>query len=51
MDSGGDGTTPGPASAMRVEETWGLTQAEETGYGPRDRMVSFETSRSGRERK
>ena len=34
MDSGRDGTTPGPASAMSVEETWGLTQAEETGYGP-----------------
>ena len=29
MDGGGDGTTPGPASAMSVEEAWGLTQAED----------------------
>ena len=29
MDSGGDGTTPGPASAMSVEEAWGLTRAED----------------------
>ena len=27
MDGGGDGATPGPASAMSVEEAWGLTQA------------------------
>ena len=29
MDGGGDGATPGPASAMSVEEAWGLTQAED----------------------
>ena len=29
MDGGGDGTTPGPASAMSVEEAWGLAQAED----------------------
>ena len=29
MDSGRDGTTPLPASAMSVEEAWGLTQAED----------------------
>ena len=30
MDGGGgDGTTPGPASAMSVEEAWDLTQAED----------------------
>ena len=29
MDSGRDGTTPGPASAMSAEEAWGLTQAED----------------------
>ena len=29
MDGGGDVATPGPASAMRVEEAWGLTQAED----------------------
>ena len=29
MDGGGDGTTPGPASAMSVEEAWGLTLAED----------------------
>ena len=33
-------------NAMSVEEAWGLTQAEETGYGPQDRMISFETTRS-----
>ena len=29
MDGGGDGATPGPASAMSVEEAWDLTQAED----------------------
>ena len=29
MDGGGDGATPGPASAMSVEEAWGLAQAED----------------------
>ena len=29
MDSGEDGATPGPASAMSVEEAWGLLQAED----------------------
>ena len=29
MDSGGDGATPGPSSAMSVEEAWGLAQAED----------------------
>jgi len=29
MDGGGDGATLGPASAMSVEEAWGLTQAED----------------------
>ena len=29
MDGGGDVATPGPASAMSVEEAWGLTQAED----------------------
>ena len=29
MDNGGDGTTPSPASAMSVDEAWGLTQAED----------------------
>ena len=29
MNGGGDGTTPGPASAMSVEEAWGLTLAED----------------------
>ena len=29
MDSGEDGATPGPASAMSVEEAWGLAQAED----------------------
>ena len=30
MDGGGgDGATPGPTSAMSVEEAWGLTQAED----------------------
>ena len=28
MDGGGDGATPGPASAMSVEAAWDLTQAE-----------------------
>ena len=29
MDSGKDGSTPLPTSAMSVEEAWGLTQAED----------------------
>ena len=29
MDGGGDGATPGPASAMSVEEARGLTQVED----------------------
>ena len=29
MDGGGDVATPGPASAMSVEEAWDLTQAED----------------------
>ena len=29
MDGGGDGATPGPASAMSVEAAWDLTQAED----------------------
>ena len=29
MDNGEDGATPGPASAMSVEEAWGLAQAED----------------------
>ena len=29
MDSGRYGTTPGPATAISVEEAWGLTQAED----------------------
>ena len=29
MASGEDGNTPGPASAMSVEEAWGLAQAED----------------------
>ena len=29
MDGGGDGATPGPASAMSVEEAWDLTQQAE----------------------
>ena len=29
MDSGRDCATPLPASAMSVEEAWGLTQAED----------------------
>ena len=29
MDGGGDGSTPGPASAMSVEAAWDLTQAED----------------------
>ena len=29
MDSGEDGATRGPASAMSVEEAWGLAQAED----------------------
>ena len=29
MDGGGDVATPGPASAMSVEEAWGLTQVED----------------------
>ena len=29
MDGGGDGATPGPASAMSVEEAWDLTQADD----------------------
>ena len=29
MDGGGDGATPGPASAMSVEAAWDLTEAED----------------------
>ena len=39
MDGGGgDGATPGPASAMSVDEAWGLTQAEDDNpesWGPK----------------
>ena len=28
MDSGGDGATPGPASAMSVDDAWDLRQGE-----------------------
>ena len=34
MDSGEDGATRGPASAMSVEEAWGLAQAEDDHVSP-----------------
>ena len=43
MDGGGDGATPGPASAMSVEAAWDLTQAEndnpESWDGKRDAIL------------